>query len=357
MLSFQTGRVKEIITNNEDITEIYVQMEEKIQKAVNYNKLTGKINIGDKILLNTTAVELDLGTGGVHFVMANFTSNKKQNLKGTGHLMKLRYTPFQIKTLSVEEKNSPYRKQIVNCSSLKRMPVLIGSLHSQLPAAVAGILSVKNVLPAYIMTDGAALPISFSKTVKLMKEKGYLSGTVTVGHAFGGDLEAINIYTGLIAAKEVLKSKIAIILMGPGIVGSGSEFGYTGVEQGEIINSVHILNGEPVAIPRISFADKRKRHYGISHHTITSLQKIALKKAVLPIPIIKDKLKSEYINSQLIKTGILKKHQVIERDASNALKLAEKLEFPLSTMGRGLIEDREFFLAAAASGILAAELL
>ncbi|MDK2984683.1 MAG: hypothetical protein PWQ96_325 [Clostridia bacterium] len=355
MISISVGKVVEILNREDDVTKILVELGGKKEKAINYNKITGEINEGDKVLLNITAVKLGLGTGGYHFVMANYSCQKKI-YSGPGHLMKLRYTPCQLCTLSVEEEESPYREKIINFKDLRRMPILIGSLHSQLPAAIAGILSVKDIKPVYIMTDGGALPISFSRVVSFLKRNGFLAGTITIGHSFGGDLEAVNIYTGLIAAKEVLNAKISIVLMGPGILGSGTQYGFTGIEQGEIINSVAILGGTPIAIPRISFADSRNRHYGLSHHTITALGKVALKQALLPVPKLEEE-KANILYSQLQEGGLADKHRIIEKDATKALQLAKKLNFPLSTMGREIDEDYEYFLAAAAAGIAAVELV
>ena len=45
---------------------------------------------------------------------------------------------------------------------------------------------------------------SFSRNIKMLQELNWLQGTITAGHAFGGDLEAINIYSAL-AAAEVQK--------------------------------------------------------------------------------------------------------------------------------------------------------
>ena len=39
----------------------------------------------------------------------------------------------------------------------------------------------------------------------------------------------------------------------------------------------------PIAIPRISFADQRERHKGISHHSITVLKEIVNVSVNLPI--------------------------------------------------------------------------
>ena len=155
------------------------------------------------------------------------------------------------------------------------MPVVVGTLHSMLTPFVA---SYKRHNPnkklVYIMTDGAALPIYLSKNVQNLKEKNLIDNTITIGNAFGGDYECINIYTALITAKEILNADAVFVSMGPGIAGTGTKYGFTGIEQGPILDAVKKLGGMPIAIPRISFADKRDRHNGISHHSMTVFKEI-----------------------------------------------------------------------------------
>ena len=146
----------------------------------------------------------------------------------------------------------------------------------------------------YIMTDGAALPIYFSMNADTLKNKGLIDSTITFGNAFGGDYECINIYTALITAKEIAKADAIFISMGPGIAGTGTKYGFTGIEQGPILDAVSKLGGRPVAIPRISFADMRDRHRGISHHSITILDEIVNVEVELPITIY-DEEKNEII--------------------------------------------------------------
>lgn len=87
------------------------------------------------------------------------------------------------------------------------------------------------------MTDGASLPIYLSKNVDTLKEK-LIDSTITIGNAFGGDYECINIYTALITAKEILKADAVFVSMGPGIAGTGTKYGFTGIEQGSILDAV-----------------------------------------------------------------------------------------------------------------------
>ena len=81
--------------------ELVVELGPNRAKALNYPELTGSCRCGDQVLLNTTAAELQLGTGGWHYVLAVY--GRERSLAQSGHIMKLRYTPLQGRTLSVEE--------------------------------------------------------------------------------------------------------------------------------------------------------------------------------------------------------------------------------------------------------------
>jgi hypothetical protein len=176
-----------------------------------------------------------------------------------------------------------------------------------------------------------------------------LVGTVTVGHAYGGDLEAVNLYSGLLAAKHVLEADCIIVAMGPGIVGTGTRYGHTGIEVGQAVNAVHTLEGEAIVVPRISFADKRERHQGVSHHTLTALGKVALAQAVVPLPKLLD-AEAALIWKQLSTAGLHTKHRLAGLSGRSILDAATRYQVPLRTMGRTLEQDLAFFLATGAGG-------
>ena len=163
--------------------------------------------------------------------------------------------------------------------------MLVGTLHSMVaPALLAFHRETPRRRAVYIMTDGAALPLSFSDTVRRLKARGLLTTAITCGHAFGGDLEAVNIYSALAAAKTVARAEVIIVAMGPGIVGTGTKYGFSGMEQAYILEAVQRLGGRPIAIPRISFADPRTRHHGLSHHSRTVLGEITFATAWIGLP-------------------------------------------------------------------------
>ena len=77
-------------------------------------------------------------------------------------------------------------------------------------------------------------------------------------------------HTGLLAARHVLGADLAVVAQGPGNLGTGTRWGFSGVAAGEAVNAVAALGGRPVASLRVSGADPRERHRGISHHSLTA---------------------------------------------------------------------------------------
>lgn len=347
MISKRTGKVVKIKSENELIQDIVVSINGSEERAYNYIQITGKVKLGDKLILNTTAVELNLGTGGFHFVVANMDNPESKTDIG-GHIMKLRYTPIQIKVDSVEEQSSKFHDIFNDFICLDNMPVAVGSLHSFIqPFAATFKSNCPDKKLVYIMSDGAALPISFSKNVRELKEKGLIDETITYGNAFGGDYECVNIYTALITAKEICKADCALVAMGPGIAGTGTKYGFSGIDQGMIVDAVEKLGGNSFFIPRISFADLRSRHIGISHHSITVLSEITNKSTNLVINSCFEDEKLDEIKEKIISRSIAEKHKVSFIEYKNSKKDIDKYNLRVKSMGRGFDEDKEFFIAAS----------
>lgn len=354
MLSRKIGDVVEIKKQNGQLDDIRVEINGEIFRAYNYPKMTGDVKVGDKVLLNTTAVELSLGTGGYHYVISNL-DNMEADLEGQGHIMKLRYTPMQVRVDSVEDHESTYHDVFEEFESLDGIPVVVGTLHSMLTPFAATYKRLNpNKKLVYIMTDGAALPIYFSMNADTLKNKGLIDSTITFGNAFGGDYECINIYTALITAKEIAKADAIFISMGPGIAGTGTKYGFTGIEQGPILDAVSKLGGRPVAIPRISFADMRDRHRGISHHSITILDEIVNVEVELPITIY-DEEKNEIIKKQIEENNLNKKHRVEYIENSRTKEDIDSYGLKVRSMGRNYEQDSEFFDSASSAAIYITE--
>lgn len=363
MINFKTAIVKKLTESGPGLSELAVEIGGQAGKAVNYDDLTGPVAIGDKVIVNTTAVDLSLGTGGYSFVLWNL-SRGEFNKAGPGHLMKLRYTPLQFAGLSVEEEDSHHHGALKDATSIDGLPVIACELHSQLLPIAATLKEIKlGAKVAYIMTDGGALPAAFSKTAAWLRANGYLDAIITAGQAFGGDFEAVNIYSALAAAKYVVNADLAVVAMGPGIAGTGTALGHSGIEQGQIINAAAALKGRSIAVLRLSQADARPRHQGVSHHTIAALTIAALAPAIVAVPELPDALSvfAGSIDKRIEDSDINKRHDV--RVVGNDITLPALSEIgrsggpKASTMGRGPDLEPAFFLAAGAAAIIAAETL
>src|SRR5207244_13203084 len=113
-----------------------------------------------------------------------------------------------------------------------------------------------------------------------------LDGFITTGQAFGGELEAVTVWTGLLAAKELARADVVVVADGPGNLGTDTRFGVSALGSGEALNAAGSLGGRPGAALRLSFAERRERHRGLSHHSRTILQDVCLVPATVVVPTL-----------------------------------------------------------------------
>ena len=339
--------------------EIMVTVDGTLVRALAYPLLVGRPEVGDRVLLNTTALHQGLGTGGYALVVA-IPDRLPPDPDLQGHIVKSRYTPLQATVASVDEQGSPHHDVLREAVSVEGMPVVVADLHSALPAVLAGLFcssrtaGADSVRAAYIMQDGGALPAWFSRTVAGLRSAGWLAATVTTGQSFGGDLEAVTVHTGLLAARHVIGADVAIVSQGPGNLGTGTRWGFSGVAAGEAVNAIAALDGRPVASLRLSSADPRERHQGISHHSLTAYGRVALAACDVVVPVLPEPLGSR-VAAEV--APLAARHRLVTVPVDGLAEALRECPVPLSTMGRGLDEDLGYFLAAAAAGRHAASLL
>jgi len=329
-------------------------------RALAYPAMVGTPVVGDAVLLNTTALAMGLGTGGYALVVAlpERLPADPDVLDGPGHMVKGRYTPQQVTVLGVDEQDSPHHGVLAADASLEGMPVVVADLHSALPAVLAGVRAARpGARIVYVMTDGGALPLWFSRTVATLRAAELLAGTVTVGQAFGGDLEAVTLHTGLLAARHVLHADVTIVAQGPGNLGTGTPWGFSGVAAGEAVNAVAVLGGRPIGALRISSGDARDRHRGVSHHSLTAYGRVALAPADLVAPTPLPAELADRVTAQLAALAELaERHRIVHVPVDGLDEALRALPVTLSSMGRGLDADRVYFEAAAAAGHYAGRL-
>ncbi|PVU81720.1 DUF3866 domain-containing protein (plasmid) [Cellulomonas sp. WB94] len=348
-------------------------------RALAYPSLVGVPDVGTRVLLNVTALARGLGTGGYALVVAPTDPLPADPPPSPGHLVKARYTPLQAMVLGVDDQESPHHETLRDADDLGGLPVVVADLHSALPAIIAGarLGAALHGRPvpriAYVMTDGGALPAGFSRTVSGLADAGWIDACITTGQAFGGDLEAVTVHTGLLAARLVVGTDLVVVAQGPGNLGTGTRWGFSGVAAGEAINAAAVLGGRPVASLRVSGADARERHLGVSHHSLTAYGRVALAPADVVVPVFAagsvvgrpdrdgpptgvdgslEALGRRVRQQVLTLVAPHGRHRLVEVDAGDEL-LAALAGAPvrLSTMGRGLETDPAAFLAAAVAGV------
>jgi len=321
-------------------------------RALAHPSVVGTPEVGDAVLLNTTAWAQRLGTGGYALVVA-FPDRLPADPTGPGHLVKARYTGLQVTVQGVDEQETPHHRVIADAEDVNGMPVVVADLHSALPAVLAGVhATAPDLRVAYVMTDGGALPAAFSRTLDALSDR--LAGVVTVGQAFGGDLEAVTVHTGLLAARHVLHADVTVVAQGPGNLGTGTPWGFSGVAAGEACNAVHVLGGRAVGALRISDADPRPRHRGVSHHSLTAFGRVALGGVTLVAPRGLSSELGTQVGEDL--AGQPERNPVVWVPTEGLDDALAASPVRLSTMGRGLDAERAYFLAQAAAGRYAADL-
>ena len=330
-------------------------------RVIVYPDLTGPVALGDRVLLNTTAVDLDLGTGGDHFVVARIPKDGQPygvalSDESGGHIMKLRYSPLQRDVLTIEAPESSTHAVMRGAVSLEGVPVVCCGLHSQVPVVAATVKAhAPHLRVGYVMTDQAALHLGYSRLIAQCVEEGLIDATITVGQAIGGQREAVTLHSGLLGLCHLDACEVIITAIGPGVAGTGTPFGHGGIAQGEAINAVAALGGRPIAVLRMSFADERQRHRGISHHTLTALESVALAEAVIAVPFLEDPAQRAEVEKQLDGLAGALSHQGVFF-AESVFDEQTLRHIDVRTMGRGPQHDPIFFEAAAAAGVVAAQI-
>ena len=360
MLTKARGTVTAITRADAQVVEIAVAVEGAPPRtALAYPALTGPVAVGDSVVLNTTARTLGLGTGGLDFVLHNESRPLPETVGDEeGHIVKLRYTPLQHAVRAVEQ-DPQYAHLWESAGTLMQTPVVVGNLHSQIGPAAAGVKAARpDARVAYVITDAAALPLGLSSLVRELKAAGLVDATLTAGQAFGGDHECVTAASALLAARWIARADVILVCQGPGNAGTGTRYGFSGIEQGPLLDLASRLWGTPVGILRLSLADKRGRHSGLSHHSVTSLGLLSQSPALLAFP------SGERLNLPAKRLAALREnvenspiaalHRLLEADGGPGMALLSERGVAVTSMGRSPADDPVFFHAAAAAGALAA---
>ena len=320
-LTLRRGTVSAILERLDGL----VRLEVDGVPCVAYPRLTGPVALGDDVVVNVQARELGLGSGGYDVLHTNLTRGLELRPEPDAHVMKLPYTPIQFATRHGEETSEPPLL-------LEGMPVVACTLHSQLAPAAAALVGLRV---AYVQMPGGALPVALSDAVRALKERELLDVAIGAGSCFGGDADCVNVYAALAYARALCD--VAVCAIGPGIVGTATRLGHGGMAAADAINAAGELGGKPILALRMSDADPRERHRGVSHHVDGVLD------------LSRGRLEIAWPEGCPFDDPVAERATAVDvtdwREACEAL--------PLSHMGRGPDDDPWFFAAAFAAGRLA----
>lgn len=314
-----------------------VEVDGKRRRAWADTSMVGEMAEGDEVVVNTEALDLELGSGGFDIVHVNLTRGLSGESPEGSHVMKLNYTSLQH---SVDTAERPAARS--GGQPTRTIPVLVIPLHGHLaPCAWAAGELDHNLRIGYVQTLGGALPGTFSRDVAALKERSLISEHVTASSAYGGDGEAITVIGALDAAAERLGWDAIIAGPGPGMLGSATRLGHGGIAALDTLHASLALGLPTLVSPRLSSSDPRTRHRGVSHHTANVLE-LALREVDVPCP----EGESEIFDELIALSG--PRHRFLEEPVDIEGYTASG--FPTTTMGRGIEEDPLFFAAALASG-------
>ena len=366
MLRWERGTVSAVTSSWPGVDRLEIDLDDGAGtlSAIAYEELTGRPRAGEQVLLNTNAVRRELGTGGDAMVVAR-TEVLPEAAEVRGHMVKARYTPMQTMVDALDDPDSEHYETVRAATGIDGMPVVVADLHSSLPAIVAGIRARRrSARIAYVHTDAAALPAVYSKSAARLREANLLTAVISAGQSFGGDLEAVTVHSALLGARHVVGADVAIVIQGPGNLGTGTGWGFSGIQTAESLHAASVLGGVPIATLRVSEADERERHRGLSHHSSTAYGRALLAPVHLPVLPRTDSRYNSFHESvrKQVKSTILKPakkrgvlHNLTEVDAKGLRDALEEMPVRMTTMGRTLAEDYASFQYAALAGRCAAE--
>ena len=166
-------------------------------------QLVGTPVVGDVVLLNTNALDLDLGTGGHAMVVALPDRLPRRHSPGRAHRQgALHPAAGDGRQRGRAGVGAPRR-----CSP--RPTTWPGSRWSSPICTRRCRRSAWRSPPigpatrvVYVMTDGGALADAATPVpCRRCASAGLLAGTVTAGQAYGGDHEAVNVHSALLVAR------------------------------------------------------------------------------------------------------------------------------------------------------------
>lgn len=331
MLSLRRGTVVSVeyaVEGERGTEKLTVEIEGVERRAFADRASVGASEVGDEVVVNTEALDLELGSGGRDVVLVNLTRGLDGAVDEQRRVMKLNYTPLQFCVDPVEPEvfDGPIGR-----------PVGVFQLHGHLaPVVWAATHERPGLKIGYVQTGGGALPGAYSNDVRELRSRGLLADHITAAPAYGGEAEAMTTIGALHAGLTERGWDCAVVGPGPGIIGSGTALGHGGMIALDSAHAALALGCATVLVARASSGDPRERHQGVSHHTRSALR-------LLLAPVTVGLGQSVPIPPEMEGHRWVRAEPDLDGYAASGLSR--------TTMGRDLTEDTMFFEQALAGGI------
>ena len=249
--------------------------------------LLGEMREGDEVVVNVAALDLGLGSGGFDVVHVNLT----RGLEGGGaaggeHVIKLNYTSLQHPVEPVERALRSRSSDEAQRTRTGAVPVLVLPLHGHLAPAAWAAAQAAPGLQGRLRADrrrGAA-GLALAATSPSCASAACSAATSPPRPAYGGEHEALSVVGALDAAADRLGWDAVLVGPGPGIIGSETELGHGGMAALDSAHAALSLGLPTLLSPRLSAADPRERHRGVSHHTLHRAASCCSAPVEVPVP-------------------------------------------------------------------------
>jgi Protein of unknown function (DUF3866) len=224
MLVLRRGVVLAAGSPGGPMQELEVRLGGERRQAIADVGLVGPSQVGDDVIVNVAAVDLEPGTYDI--VHANLT----RGLRGEGtpgaHTTKLSATSLQHAVVPVEASAAAGAPLTLPTDA----PVAICVPHGQLaPLAWAFARAAPGARLGFVQTTGGALPGALSETVRTLRQRGLLSAHLTAGQAYGGEGDAVTTAGALQHGFAERYWHAAVCGPGPGAVAAGTALGHSGM--------------------------------------------------------------------------------------------------------------------------------
>ena len=316
-------------------------------------QLTGRVDVGDAVVVNTTAVELGLGTGGWHVVHWNLARDEWSE-PGPGHIIKARYTSLQADVGSTEE----HWPELADVTRSTGMPVVAAALHSQLPAIAVAFKQRAARRSARVRHDRRRR--AAARALR-SRRRSSARATSSTRRSPAATRSAATTKRCRCTARSRSRTHIVARRRGGRRDGAGHRRHRDPARvlrhRGRARSSTRppACGGVPIACLRASFADPRERHRGVSHHSVTALTIATRSSRARPARRPSAATKSDVCAATSTRRASTARHEIVDVAPVGIVELLDGARPRTSSRWAGRRrDDPVLFEAAAAAGSCAA---